>query len=219
MALPARTTSESRNRPLIEKYRACQAEGRAWIPDQNNGAGGCGDALVSWCCKEEEVLERFPAAAEIIKGKLKSHYDNQYQISQCSLGSDKTTIHLLNVKESPLMHRSVEIKGLLETDTGNAEACPVDLAALIKGESGSEPVVPDEYEATIAPLVEAKCGGSACHANGNTFPRALVGDKARLLSAAAAIISSVEARSMPINRDMSDGERSKLVDYLKTTLP
>ncbi len=213
---------------LVEKWEECGTKKKAWVPTLEGGsgsgsgdeAGACGKTLVDWCCNIEAIKARFPAAPESLDERFNPFLTTGYSIYGCSRGSGDGEIaaHLIKRADHKTLYTDVSVSGLVDQapGSGSAEACKIDLKAILEGKVSSAPVdvKPSPFMADINPIIKASCDGGGCHGPTASLPK-YVDNEANVKAQALSITERVSNDTMPLGKKMTPADKQKLLDFLK----
>jgi hypothetical protein len=155
----------------------CTAQKKAWpaVVGQKQPTQ-CGDNLVDWCCTRQEVKARFPSLAQSLEAQFAKTGDtDQFVLYHCSVdptGSPekgaKYTFHFAKIVEPQVFYQPIHVYNVAAvTPTNPQSPCPTQVStdALKKPPQLPAP----DFVTVVKPIVEAKCGGTACHSAGTTL--------------------------------------------------
>lgn len=202
----------------------CTAEKKAWRAVVNSGKSpsDCVEELVTWCCTEEEIAARFPTMAGALKTKFaKTIEAEKHVLYHCSYdaATKRHTFHTAKITpDGKTNYQYVFVKDVFPVDTGSGSTgcnqVTTDDLTVDDGGSGTDEPTGIAF-ADVQPIVEAKCGGAACHDDGGPLRTAaeFVNDEARFKATGTA---RIDDGSMPPSGStaLTAEEKTKLLEFL-----
>lgn len=167
--------------PQAVSLEECARQKRAWpaVVNQKQPTQ-CGDQLVDWCCTQAEIKARFPTLAQTLEEKFKKQGDvDQFVLYQCSFdltGSPqkgiKYTFHFAKIVEPQVFYQPIHVYNLAAVTPAQPQnPCPSPVKVQ---DLKTAPQLPaPEFGTVIKPILDAKCGGTACHSAATTLTPAL----------------------------------------------
>lgn len=218
--------------PNGKSLEQCTAEKKAWraVVDSGKQPSDCTDPLVSWCCTREEIASRFPSMATLVDAKFKQFIDTDGMVLyHCSenAAEKKFTFHMGKIGNGTTSYKTVYISDVNPTGEGVGGTCvqktTADLQAAGQGTStGSSTATGTgttlSFTTDIKPVLNAKCGGTACHSDGGSQPAnsQWINDETKFKASDALARCQATTNAMPPSGSaaLTTEEKAKVVDFL-----